>query len=66
MSKYERNSGKAWTAQEIRTLHDLARQNTPTRVIGLKLGRPESGVYSKASEQGISLRPPNQAPYNRT
>jgi hypothetical protein len=43
----------------------LAKQNTPTRVIGLKLGRPVGGVQSKASELGVSLKPTNQSPYNR-
>jgi hypothetical protein len=46
-------------------LRGLARQNTPTRVIGLKLGRTEDAVRSKASEEGVSLMPVNQSPYNR-
>lgn len=41
----------------------LASKNTPTRVIGLKLGRSEAAIYSKASEQGVSLKPTNQSPY---
>lgn len=63
--KYIRNAGKRWKPNEINKLRDLARQNTPTRVIGLKLGRPENGVYAKASEKGISLKPTNQSPYGR-
>jgi hypothetical protein len=43
----------------------LADQNTPTRVIGLKLGRTEDSVQAKASEESISLKPTNQSPYNR-
>ena len=66
MSKYNRNAGKAWSSQDVSQLGQLARQNTPTRVIGLKLGRPVSGVYAKASEEGISLKPTNQRPYNRS
>lgn len=65
MSKYIRNTGKQWTPQEEKQLSQLAKMNTPTGVIGLKLGRPENGVRSKASELGISLRPTNQSPYNR-
>ena len=65
MAKYNRNSGKLWQPREIVILRNLARQNTPTRVIGLKLGRTESGVRAKASQQGISLEPHNQSPYNR-
>jgi len=66
MSKSTRNTGKHWTPQEIRQLDKMASQNTPTRVIGLKLGRTESAVYTKAAAEDISLRPTNQSPYNRT
>ncbi len=65
MSKSTRNSGKPWTPVETKALKTLAAGNTPTRVIGLKLGRSETAVYSKSSEVGVSLRPTNQAPYNR-
>lgn len=65
MTYYTRNSGAAWTAEEIKELRELARLNTPTRVIGLKLGRSEDAVYAKASELGITLTPTNQSPYNR-
>jgi hypothetical protein len=65
MPKYIRNAGKQWSPQEERKLTQLAGQNTPTRVIGLKLGRPVGGVRAKAGELGVSLRPTNQAPYNR-
>jgi len=63
--KYIRNIGKHWTPVEEKKLVQLAKQNTPTRVIGLKLGRPEAGVRGKAHELNVSLRPPNQSPYNR-
>jgi len=65
MAKYNRNSGKEWTSQEVSNLRSLAKGNTPTRVIGLKLGRTENAVYAKASEKSISLGPTNQSPYNR-
>lgn len=65
MPKSTRNAGKSWTPAEVKQLRQLAQENTPTRVIGLKLGRPEGGVRSKASEEGISLKPTNQSPYNR-
>lgn len=65
VKKYVRNAGKAWTPAQEKELKTLAKENTPTRVIGLKLGRPEGGVRSKASELGVSLRPTNQSPYNR-
>ena len=62
MSKSNRNTGKQWTPQEVRQLRTLAKGNTPTRVIGLKLGRTPEAVYTKASEQKISLKPTNQSP----
>jgi hypothetical protein len=65
MSKYNRNSGKYWTSTEVQQLKKLANHNTPTRVIGLKLGRTEDAIYNKASEKNISLSPINQSPYNR-
>ena len=65
MSKSNRNSGKPWSRKEVADLKDLARRNTPTRVIGLKLGRSEDAVRSKAGEKGISLKPTNQSPYNK-
>jgi hypothetical protein len=46
-------------------LRKLARENTPTRVIGLKLGRTEQAVRGKASGENVSLKPTNQSPYNR-
>lgn len=65
MKKYKRNSGKRWTSQDFKKLRKLARINTPTRVIGLKLGRTENAISKKASEKKISLKPTNRSPYNR-
>jgi hypothetical protein len=65
MSKSNRNSGKPWSPADQRALRDLARQNTPTRVIGLKLGRTPDAIQTQASRQGVSLKPTNQSPYNR-
>lgn len=65
MPKYTRNTGNEWKSREVSQLRQLANQNTPTRVIGLKLGRTEGAVRSRASEEGISLKPTNQSPYNR-
>lgn len=63
--KYIRNSGKAWSSQEERELKSLVKDNTPTRVIGLKLGRTENSIRDRASDLGVSLKPTNQSPYNR-
>lgn len=66
MAKYNRNSGKPWKSGEVSQLRDLAKQNTPTRVIGLKLGRTPDAIYTKASEENVSLAPTNQSPYSKS
>lgn len=63
--KQPENHRKAWDEKEKVELKKLADENTPTRVIGIKLGRSEDSVRSKASKEGISLKPTNQSPYNR-
>jgi hypothetical protein len=65
MAKTPTNHGKPWTPAAQRDLRELARENTPTRVIGLKLGRTPEAVQSQASRQDTSLKPTNQSPYNR-
>jgi hypothetical protein len=60
-----KNSGKSWSGQDEAELKRLASGNTPTRVIGLKLGRSEDAVRGKAQELNVSLKPTNQSPYNR-
>jgi hypothetical protein len=65
MAKTPGNHGKHWTPEAVSQLNDLAKQNTPTRVIGLKMQRTPEAVAQKASQEKISLKPTNQSPYNR-
>ncbi|PSL23713.1 hypothetical protein CLV42_11769 [Chitinophaga ginsengisoli] len=65
MSKTPKNSGKSWTNNDLDRLNTLAAGNTPTRLIAWKMGRSEDSIRSKASDEGISLKPTNQSPYNR-
>lgn len=65
MPKYKRNAGKRWTKEDVSKIKKMKKENTPTRVMGLKLGRSEGAIYNKAQELGISLKPTNQRPYNR-
>lgn len=65
MGKKPENNGKPWTSQDVARLNQLVNQNTPTRIIGLKLQRTENAIQSKAWELNISLKPTNQSPYNR-
>jgi hypothetical protein len=50
-------SGTAWNRQEVANLRNLARQNMPTRVVGLKLGRTADAIRTRASQENISLKP---------
>ena len=63
--KYKRRSGEPWETSEVRELKALAKQNTPTGAMSLKLQRPTAAIRSKAQREGISLRPTNRSPYNR-
>jgi hypothetical protein len=65
MAKAPKNHGKAWSSGDVNQLRAEAKQNTPTRVLGLHLGRTAGAVAAKASEIGLSLKPTNQSPYNR-
>ena len=65
MAKTFGNHGKHWTPQDVAQLKQLAKENTPTRVIGLKMGRTEDAVRAKAGDNNVSLKPTNQSPYNR-
>jgi hypothetical protein len=65
MPRKPANHHEPWTSAEVQRLNALANQNTPTRVIALKLERTEDAVRTKASEEQISLKPTNQSPYNR-
>jgi hypothetical protein len=65
MAKPPANQGKQWTPADVKQIKQLAKENTPTRVIGLKMGRTEDSVRAKAGENSVSLKPTNQSPYNR-
>jgi hypothetical protein len=63
--KYKRRSRQPWSDKEVKQLRQLAKGNTPTGVISLKLQRPPASITSKAQREGISLKPVNRSPYNR-
>jgi hypothetical protein len=63
MAKQPKNHRQPWTPAADKQLKQLAAGNTPTRVMGLKLGRTEDAIRNHASEIGQSLRPTNQKPY---
>jgi hypothetical protein len=63
MAKTPINQRKIWTPQDLKSMKDLARQNTPTPLIAHKLGRSENAIRAKASDIDLSLKPTNQSPY---
>jgi hypothetical protein len=63
--KYKRHQRESWSDADVRKLRRLARGNTPTGVISLKLGRTPIAVRGKAQREGISLKPSNRSPYTR-
>ena len=62
---YKRRAGEPWETSEVRELRTLAKQNTPTGVMSLKLQRPPGAIRSKAQREGISLKPTNRSPHSR-
>jgi len=65
MAKDPANHRKKWTPSQESQLKILVKRNTPTRVIGLKMGRTPDSIRSKAQDLNVSLKPVNQSPYNR-
>jgi hypothetical protein len=63
--KYKRNMRDAWSREDVKTLRQFAKDNTPTGVISLKMGRTPTAIRSKAQREGISLGPSNRSPYSR-
>lgn len=52
---YGRNTGKRWRHEDVVRLRDLARRGAPLRLIGLKLGRPDSAIRAKAADLGLTI-----------
>ncbi len=63
MTKKPPNAGTPWTPAQNAQLRREAAGNTPTRVIGLHMGRTQDSVRSHASDIGVSLKPTNRSPY---
>lgn len=62
MAKTPAKHGKAWTPADDKQLKQLIRENTPTRVMGLKLDRTPGAVQQHANDLGLSTKPVNQRP----
>ncbi len=62
---FPNNQHKMWTVEDMKSMRKMVKENTPTRIMALKLGRTAPAVQQMASEMGLSLKPVNQRPYNR-
>ena len=51
--KYKQRAGMPWSDAEVKSLRSLARANTPTGVLSLKLRRPIAAIRRSA----VKLRP---------
>lgn len=63
MAKKPARSGEPWTPKEVQQLKKEIKENTPTRVMGLKHDRTPGAVQTKANDLGLSTKPTNQRPY---
>lgn len=59
------NQNKEWTKPNIVEMKKLIKSNTPTRIMGLKLGRSPEAVQQEANKLGLSTKPVNQSPYGK-
>jgi hypothetical protein len=65
MPKQPANYGKQWTSAQDKQLKKLIKENTPTRVMGIKLERTPEAVQQHANDLGLSTKPTNQNPDKR-
>jgi hypothetical protein len=65
MAKEPAKHGQHWTPGDNQQLKKLIRENTPTRVMGIKLERTPEAVQQHANEIGLSTKPVNQRPNKR-
>jgi hypothetical protein len=53
---------QSWSQDDIKQLKTFIKENTPTRLIAMKLKRSEIWVRGKVQREGLSLRPTNRSP----
>ena len=57
-----RSNPRSWSKDDIKQLKTLIKENTPTRLIAMKIKRTEASVRWKVHGEGLSLRPTNRSP----
>lgn len=62
MANTPKNHREPWTRSDDQLLKKLIRENTPRRVMGIKLERTAAAVQQHANDLGLSTKPVNQRP----
>jgi hypothetical protein len=57
-----RSNPQSWSKDDFKQLKTFIKENTPTRLIAMKLKRSEISVRGKVHREGLSLRPTNRSP----
>jgi hypothetical protein len=57
-----RSNPRSWSKDDIKQLKTFIKENTPTRLIAMKLKRTEASVRWKVHGEGLSLKPTNRSP----
>jgi hypothetical protein len=57
-----RSNPRSWSKDDIKQFKTLIKENTPTRLIAMKLKRTQASVRWKVHGEGLSLRPTNRSP----
>jgi hypothetical protein len=57
-----RSNPLSWSMDDLKQLKTFIKENTPTRLIAMKLKRSEISVRGKVQREGLSLRPTNRSP----
>ncbi len=65
MTKDPKNHNKPWTPSDLNALAALAAWQHSDASCRAETWSHRGAIYAKAAEESISLKPVNQAPYNR-
>lgn len=57
-----RSNPRSWSKDDIKQLKTFIKENTPTRLIAMKLKRTEASIRWKVHGEGLSLKPTNRSP----
>ena len=62
MAKRPSKHGRDWSTSDLKSLRQLKRENTPTRIAALQLGRTPGAVHQKSKRRGYLSKAIKSAP----